>query len=108
MALTKKRSGRPSPSASKKTTPEPMVSGRYLRPRAPLLWVRRMPAGRVAWVKVTGIGDPVAGAGVGASAAGRPPQAQSAAATAEARRARSPVHPAARRRGARLIVRSFY
>src|SRR5688500_17036659 len=34
----------PAPSASKNAAPDPIVSGRYFRPNAPLLWRKRMPA----------------------------------------------------------------
>src|SRR5688572_28707550 len=50
--LTKSRSHQPSPSASKKTTPEPIVSGSHLPPARPLLCEKRMPAAAVTSVKV--------------------------------------------------------
>src|SRR3954467_5469978 len=51
--FTKNTSCHPSPSASKKTTPEPIVSGRYFFPNAPLLCAKRIPACRVTSVNVS-------------------------------------------------------
>src|SRR5262245_35106762 len=45
----------PSPSASSTTTPDPIVSGRYFLPNAPLLWTKRMPAACVMSVNCTGV-----------------------------------------------------
>src|SRR5687768_13776637 len=42
----------PSPSASKNAAPEPIVSGKYFRPNAPLLCRKRMPAAEVTSVNV--------------------------------------------------------
>src|SRR5688572_22182946 len=42
----------PSPSASKNAAPDPIVSGRYFLPNAPLLWRNRMPAAEVTSVNV--------------------------------------------------------
>ena len=51
MELTKKRSWAPSPSKSKNTTPEPIVSGRYFFPKAPFVWRNVMPEALVTSVK---------------------------------------------------------
>ena len=47
---------RPSPSASKNATPEPIVSGRYFLPTAPLLCLKRRPAAAVTSVNCTAAG----------------------------------------------------
>src|SRR4030095_13827406 len=52
--LTSSRSCQPSPSASNHTAPDPIVSGRYFRPNAPLLWTKRMPVCAVTSVNVGG------------------------------------------------------
>src|ERR1035437_9557176 len=54
-------SGQPSPSASKKAHPDPMVSGRYFLPARPLLWTKWMPACAVTSVNTGPAGGAVAG-----------------------------------------------
>src|SRR4051794_10713642 len=51
--FTTKMSCQPSPSTSRNAAPEPIVSGRYLRPKAPLLWRKWIPAALVTSEKVT-------------------------------------------------------
>ena len=53
--LTSSRSCQPSPSTSSQRAPEPNVSGMYLAPKAPVLWVKRTPADSVTSVKTTGV-----------------------------------------------------
>src|SRR5262245_44444328 len=52
LELMNRMSGQPSPSASKNATPEPIVSGKYFFPNAPLLCLKRMPANDVTLVNV--------------------------------------------------------
>src|SRR5947207_1392844 len=49
----RRMSSQPSPSASKKAQPAPMVSGSHFLPVRPALWVKRMPAAAVTSVKRT-------------------------------------------------------
>src|SRR5258707_15518631 len=51
--LISRMSSQPSPSASKRATPEPSDSGRYFFPDLPLLWVNFTPEAPVMSVKVT-------------------------------------------------------
>ncbi len=46
LAVDEQDVGQPSPSASKKAQPEPIVSGRYFFPALPLLWTNLMPGTR--------------------------------------------------------------
>src|SRR5437870_447702 len=60
-------SSQPSPSASNRATPEPMVSGRYFLPARPLLWVKRTPEALVTSVNFTaGAGGAALGGGAAA------------------------------------------
>src|SRR5258705_5306356 len=54
--LISRMSSQPSPSASKRATPEPSDSGRYFFPDLPLLWVNFTPEAPVMSVKVTPFG----------------------------------------------------
>src|SRR4051812_39275967 len=63
-------SSQPSPSASNRATPAPMVSGRYFFPARPLLWVKRTPEAAVTSVnRIPGGGAGAAALGAGAAAA---------------------------------------
>src|SRR3954462_4901034 len=63
-------SSQPSPSASNRATPAPMVSGRYFLPARPLLWVKRTPEAAVTSVnRIPGCGAGAAALGAGAAAA---------------------------------------
>ena len=69
--VDEQESCQPSPSASRKATPDPSVSGRYFLPKAPLLWRKRMPAGAVTSVKWTGSPAPRRPAHAAARGAGK-------------------------------------
>src|SRR3954453_18818631 len=63
-------SSQPSPSASDRRTPGPMVSGRYFLPARPLLWMKRTPEAAVTSVnRIPGCGAGTAALGAGAAAA---------------------------------------
>src|SRR4051795_8026830 len=63
-------SSQPSPSASNRATPAPMVSGRYFLPARPLLWMKRTPEAAVTSVnRIPGCGAGTAALGAGAAAA---------------------------------------
>ena len=53
--LTNRMSCQPSASTSSQSAPEPKVSGMYLAPNAPFVWVNVMPACSVISVKTTGV-----------------------------------------------------
>src|SRR6185503_9287438 len=54
LPLTNRMSSQPSPSASRKAQPAPMVSGSQRLPVRPALWVNLMPAAAVTSVKRAG------------------------------------------------------
>jgi hypothetical protein len=86
--FTKKMSCLSSPSKSRNTTPEPMVSGRYFWPNAPLVWRNEILAAAVTSTKRT----PASCAAASAAASG---SAAASAAFTECRR--PPDRPSAER-----------